>query len=75
MNERDSRGQGAGRVFVGPPPPYRSAPEDVLPAVVRTRTDGARRYICYDADSTGDSVAATRLSVDADTVVSRELWR
>jgi hypothetical protein len=75
MSERDSLDRRAGRVFVGPPPPYRAAPDDVLPAVVKTRSDGARRYICYADSAEAGAVAATRLSVDADAVVKRELWR
>lgn len=63
-----------GRVVVGPPPPT-AAPEDVLPAVVRTRSDDSERYICYSAAPEYDGVAETRLSVDVAAVVERELWR
>jgi len=75
MSERDSLDGRAGRVFVGPPPPYRAAPDDVLPGVFKTRSDGAHRYICYADSPEVGAVAATRLSVDADAVVERELWR
>lgn len=71
-NERSAASED--RVVVGPPPAPRDAPDDVLPAVVRTRTDGSRRYICY-SDSGPDGVAETRLSVDAEVVLDRELWR
>jgi hypothetical protein len=64
-----------GRVVVGPPPPPTAAPADVLPAVVRTRSDDSERYICYSAAPKYDGVAETRLSVDTDAVVERELWR
>jgi len=64
-----------GRVVVGPPPPRTDEPDDVLPAVVRTRTDDSRRYICYSDATDSDTVASTRLSVDIDVVVERELWR
>ncbi|WP_436908342.1 hypothetical protein [Halosimplex marinum] len=64
-----------GRVVVGPPPPPTAAPGDVLPAVVRTRSDDSERYICYSAAPEYDGVAETRLSVDTDAVVERELWR
>lgn len=64
-----------GRVVVGPPPPPGSEPNDILPAVVRTRSDDSRRYILYSDAPDRDGVAETRLSVDADTVVERELWR
>lgn len=63
------------RVVVGPPPPASGAPEDVLPAVVRTQSDGTQRYICYTDATPGDSVVDTRLSVDASVVLNRELWR
>lgn len=64
-----------GRVLVGPPPPPAAAPDDVLPATRQRRTDGARRYILYDDDLDVGRVADSRLSVDADVVVERELWR
>jgi len=64
-----------GRVVIGPPPPPTAAPEDVLPAVVRTRSDDSERYICYSTAAEYDGVAETRLSVDTDAVVERELWR
>jgi len=64
-----------GRVVVGPPPPPTAAPADVLPAVVRTRSDDSERYICYSAAPEYDGVAETRLSVDVGAVVERELWR
>ncbi|WP_415379500.1 hypothetical protein [Halosimplex sp. TS25] len=64
-----------GRVVIGPPPPPTAAPEDVLPAVVRTRTDDSRRYILYSDAPECDGVAESRLSVDADVVIDRELWR
>lgn len=64
-----------GRVTIGPPPSPTEAPDDVLPAVVRTRTDDSRRYIVYSDAPRDDGVAETRLSVDAESVVSRELWR
>lgn len=63
------------RVVVGPPPPASDGPDDVLPAVVRNRTDESRRYICYSDTDPGDSVVDTRLSVDAAVVLDRELWR
>ncbi len=74
MAERSSETRD-GRVVIGPPPPPTAAPEDVLPAVVRTRTDDSRRYILYSDAPDRDGVAESRLSVDADVVLDRELWR
>jgi hypothetical protein len=48
--------------------------EGVLPAVIRTRSDGTERFICYD-DSDGTSADTAWLSVDADSTVSLLLWR
>ena len=64
-----------GRVVVGPPPPPDVAPDDVLPATRQRRSDGVQRYICYDDSKPAAEVAASRLSVDGNIVVSRELWR
>ncbi|MFB6140984.1 MAG: hypothetical protein ABEJ26_11180 [Halosimplex sp.] len=74
MEEEPSEAR-EGRVVVGPPPPPRAAPADVLPAVVRTRSDESRRYICYSDAPGDDGVAESRLSVDAEVVLDRELWR
>jgi len=49
--------------------------ENVLPAVVRSRSDGTERYICYAADVDPDDVDSQWVSVDADTPVSLVLWR
>ena len=49
--------------------------EGVLPAVVRTRSDGTERYICYAADVDPDEVDSQWVSVNADTPVSLVLWR
>jgi hypothetical protein len=65
----------AGRVVVGPTYSRSAAPDDVLPAVVRDRSDDAERYICYSRRTDADRVASTRLSVDTDAVVSLDLWR
>ncbi|WP_123535159.1 hypothetical protein [Halosimplex salinum] len=73
--EKESSESREGRVVVGPPPPAGAEPDDVLPAVVRTRSDDSRRYILYSDAPDRDGVAETRLSVDADSVVERELWR
>ena len=64
-----------GGITIGPPPPPTAAPDDVLPAVVRTRSDDSRRYIVYSDASDRAGVAETRLSVDSDVVLDRELWR
>jgi hypothetical protein len=74
MREEHS-GPPEGRVVVGPPPPPTATPADVLPAVVRTRNDDSERYICYSTAAEYDGVAETRLSVDTEAVVERELWR
>ena len=51
-------------------------PEDgVLPAVVRSRSDGTERFICYSPDRDPEDVSTRWLSVDADTPVSLVLWR
>ena len=47
--------------------------EGVLPAVVRTRSDGTDRYICYD-DSRGAAADTAWLSVNATTTVSLLEW-
>ncbi len=49
--------------------------EGVLPAVVRSRSDGTERYICYADDVDPDEVDSQWVSVDADTPVSLVLWR
>ncbi|MBV0925503.1 MULTISPECIES: hypothetical protein [Haloarcula] len=49
--------------------------EGVLPAVVRTRSDGAERYICYADDVDPAEVDSQWFSVDADVPVSLTLWR
>jgi len=49
--------------------------ENVLPAVVRSRSDGTERYICYAADVDPADVDSRWVSVDADTPVSLVLWR
>ena len=74
--ERDELpGDAESPVSLGPTPPPEAAPTDVLPAVVRSRADDSRRYICYSDSADAGEVAATRLSVDVDAVVSRELRR
>lgn len=75
MSRNRDLSRAAGRVFVGPPPPADATPDDVLPATRQRRSDGARRYICYDNGFDAEEVATTRLSVDYDVVVERELWR
>jgi len=49
--------------------------EGVLPAVVRSRSDGTERYICYAADVDPSDVDSQWVSVDADAPVSLVLWR
>ena len=49
--------------------------EGVLPAVVRSRSDGTERYICYAVDVDPAEVDSQWVSVDADTPVSLVLWR
>lgn len=49
--------------------------EGVLPAVVRSRSDGTERYICYAADVDPADVDSQWVSVNADTPVSLVLWR
>jgi len=49
--------------------------EGVLPAVVRSRSDGTERYICYAADVDPAEVDSQWVSVHADTPVSLVLWR
>jgi hypothetical protein len=43
--------------------------------VVRSRSDGTERYICYAADVDPEDVSTQWLSVDADAPVSLVLWR
>lgn len=52
-----------------------SAPDDVLPAIVKERADGSERYIAYSAVVDSDGIEDYWLSVDLDAVVSRELYR
>ncbi|WP_276273532.1 hypothetical protein [Haloarcula litorea] len=49
--------------------------EGVLPAVVRHRSDGTERYICYAADVDAEDVDSQWFSVDADVPVSLLVWR
>lgn len=49
--------------------------EGVLPAVVRSRSDGTERYICYAHEVDPEDVSSEWFSVDADTPVSLVLWR
>ncbi|GGO00013.1 MULTISPECIES: DUF7511 domain-containing protein [Haloarcula] len=49
--------------------------EGVLPAVVRSRSDGTERYICYAADVDPSDVETQWISVDADIPVSLRVWR
>ena len=49
--------------------------EKVLPAVVRDRSDGTERYICYADDVDPSNVTSQWLSVDSETPVSLTLWR
>lgn len=49
--------------------------EGVLPAVVRNRADGKKRYICYADDVDASDVDTQWFSVDAETPVSLLLWR
>jgi hypothetical protein len=49
--------------------------ENVLPAVVRDRSDGTERYICYAGDADPKNVRSQWLSVDSETPVSLVLWR
>ena len=57
----------------GTPSPEPSV--NVLPAVVRSRSDGSERFICYDDDIETARVDKAWLSVDAGTTVSLESWR
>jgi hypothetical protein len=52
-----------------------AVPEDVLSSLVRTRSDGERRYVAYSPVATAEEVEDYWLSVDLEAVVSRELWR
>lgn len=52
-----------------------SVPADVFPAFVQSLSDGSRRYVQYSPARDPDEVAATRLSIDADVVVSVADWR
>ena len=49
--------------------------EGVLPAVVRSRSDGTERYTCYAVDVDPAEVDSQWVSVDAETPVSLVLWR
>lgn len=49
--------------------------EGVLPAVVRERSDGTERFICYADDADPEDVDEQWLSVDAETPVSLRSWR
>jgi hypothetical protein len=52
-----------------------SAPDEILPSIVKERADGSERYIAYSAVVDGDGVEDYWLSVDLDVVVARELHR
>ncbi|MFC6975141.1 hypothetical protein ACFQL1_11485 [Halomicroarcula sp. GCM10025709] len=47
----------------------------MYPAVVRTRSDGDERYICYAGDTDAADADAEWFSVDAAVPVSLLLWR
>ena len=49
--------------------------EGVLPAVVRSRSDGEERYICYSPDVDTAEVDTQWFSVDATVPVSLIRWR
>ncbi|WP_254272667.1 hypothetical protein [Haloarcula marina] len=49
--------------------------EGVLPAVVRNRSDGTERYICYAADVDPADVETQWISIDSDVPVSLLVWR
>lgn len=51
------------------------APDEVLQAIVRPRSDDSRRYIAYSTVADAETVERRWVSVDLDAVVSRELWR
>ena len=51
------------------------APDEVLQAIVRSRSDDCQRYIAYSTVADAETVDTRWLSVDLDTVVSRELMR
>lgn len=75
MGENRAPAADDGLVIAGPAPPPAVETHGALPAVVKSRSDGSQRYIVYSDAVEGDSVDDYWLSVDADAVVSRELWR
>lgn len=60
---------------VGPLRSPATVPDDVLPAFVQSLSDGSRRYVQYSPVRDPDQVSDTRLSVDAEAVVSVGDWR
>ncbi|MFB6222086.1 MAG: hypothetical protein ABEH86_00220 [Haloarcula sp.] len=48
---------------------------DALPAIVRSRADGSKRFICYASDVEATDVDDQWLSVDAEFPVSTLLIR
>lgn len=51
------------------------APDEVLQAIVRPRSDDSRRYIAYSTVADAETVERRWISIDLDAVVPRELWR
>ncbi|MFC7026770.1 hypothetical protein ACFQJ5_02865 [Halomicroarcula sp. GCM10025324] len=49
--------------------------EGVLPAVIRTRSDGTDRFICYDDAGTAAAADTAWLSVNVESAVSLLDWR
>jgi hypothetical protein len=75
MPEHRAPGETESPVTVGQERTPAVAPDDVLPSIVRSRSDDTQRYIAYSSVADGDEVEHYWLSVDLDAVVSRELWR
>ncbi|PSP33169.1 hypothetical protein BRC64_04195 [Halobacteriales archaeon QH_10_67_22] len=75
MTEHRVPGDKESVVAVGQALGPESAPDDILPAIVREHADGTERYIAYSAVVDDDSVDDYWFSIDLGAVVSRELWR
>ena len=75
MPEHRAPGEAGAPVAVGQELNPAVVPDDVLPSIVRARSEDNLRYIAYSAEADGDEVEDYWLSVDLETVVSRELWR
>jgi hypothetical protein len=75
MTEHRVPGESESVVAVGQELGPDAAGDDVLPAIVKERSDGNRRYIAYSPVADGDGVEDYWFSIDLDCVVSRELQR